>query len=153
MLKSTFLYLLFLTFLNGCTIDTKYYLRNFTDQEIVITFTSSDSNEIDFFKEGLKFYYKNEIKAISKKLYDELDQELTPSIISSDSLIVKVPSFSTVKFDIDHFNFVSYYFSSMTFENRGEQIEILFNPTINSEYPIEKKKIARFSYAAYIDIK
>lgn len=92
-------------------------------------------------------------RLFQKKLYEELNQQLTPSIISSDSLIVKVPSYSTVKFDTDHFNFVSYYFSSMSFENRGEKIEILFNPTFESEYPIEKKKIARLSYAAYIDIK
>ncbi len=151
--KRSFLYLTFLISLNGCTIETKYFIRNYTDQVIEITFTSSDYNEIDFLNEKLKFYYKNEIKAISKKLYEELDQELAHSIISSDSLIVKVPSSSTVKFDIDHFNFVSYYFSSMTFETRGEKIEILFNPSIKSDYPIEKKKIARLSYAAYIDIK
>jgi len=119
----------------------------------VITFTSSDSNEIDFFKEELKFYFKDEIKTISKKLSLELDQELKPSVISSDSLILKVPPSSTIKFDSDHFNFVSYYFSSMNFEIRGEQIEVLFSPHINSEYPIEKKKISRFTYAAYIDIK
>tara|TARA_R110002096_G_C14529421_1_gene717610 strand:- start:168 stop:626 length:459 start_codon:yes stop_codon:yes gene_type:complete len=152
-LKKIVPYILVAIFFNGCTINTEYYLRNLTDQEIEITFTSNINDEIDFLEEKPNFYYKNEIKAISKKLSKELDIELEPLVLSSDSLIVNVPPTSTLKFDTDFFNFVSYYFSSMSFKIRGEKIEVLFSPHINSEYPIEKQKIDRGTYAAYLDIK
>lgn len=152
-MKNVIPYLLVALFLiSGCIPGYYYYLRNYTAEEVEIIFTRSPRSEVDFETYYLKFLYANEIKEISTSLSGEFENELLPTRISSDTLVINVPPNSTVKINKDYFGSLSNHYESMQFRLHDEFFIISFNTNTNN-YPIESKRIKRRHYATYIDLK